>query len=225
MKTWKPIEYCSKCNLAPLCDECNTHDDFECNFLAMAKLSKNFLIDNFDVITPLRFIILSKNPCKVDCYKQVMNMESHCSQRRGTKIWILHENCVVKPLKDVGMIREQDADLIQRYCGILDVNTFEVRTESFEVFCSWCFCVKIKFQLSTLIMKDIPIRGLYPRAALLSHDCVSNTFIALDSTRSIRIYSSVDIAEADSISNNYTHALSVSNLNGLTCKSRPTYNE
>lgn len=60
-------------------------------------------------------------------------------------------------------------------------------------------------------MKDIPIRGLYPGAALLSHDCVSNTFIALDSTMSILIYSSVDIDEGALISNNYTHALSVSN--------------
>lgn len=60
-------------------------------------------------------------------------MESHCSQRRGTSIWHLHESCVIKPLKDVALIREQDVDLIQRYCGILDVNTFEVRTESFQV--------------------------------------------------------------------------------------------
>ncbi|XP_037033809.1 SET domain-containing protein SmydA-8-like isoform X2 [Bradysia coprophila] len=178
---------CKKCKLAPLCYGCDAHDDFECNFLALAQLPKNFLIDNFDVITPLRCIILSKNPCKAECYKQVMQMESHCSLRRGTKIWALHESCVIKPLMDVALIREQEVDLVQKYCGILDVNTFEVRTESFE---------------------EIPIRGLYPTAALLSHDCVSNTFIALDSTKSIRIYSSVDIAEGDPIWNNYTHALS-----------------
>lgn len=71
-------------------------------------------------------------------------MESHCSQRRGKPIWMLHEKCVIKPLKDVGMIKESDADLIQRYCGILDVNTFEVRTESFEV-CDDVFCVSILF--------------------------------------------------------------------------------
>lgn len=62
-----------------------------------------------------------------------MEMESHCVQRRGTSIWTLHEKCVIKPLTAAKMIREEDADLIQRYCGILDVNTFEVRTESFEV--------------------------------------------------------------------------------------------
>ncbi len=77
--------------------------------------------------------MLSKNPSKIDCYKHVMQMESHCTERRGTKIWTLHENCVIKPLRDVELIREQDVDLIQKYCGILDVNTFEVRTESFEV--------------------------------------------------------------------------------------------
>lgn len=210
MNGCKFIEHCSKCKLAPLCVDCKAHDDFECNFLALAQLPKNFLIDNFDVITPLRFIMLSRNPWKVDCYKQVMKMESHCSQRRGKPIWMLHEKCVIKPLKDVGMIKESDADLIQRYCGILDVNTFEVRTESFEV-CDDVFCVSILFLLKKkrFLIKDIPIRGLYPRAALLSHDCVSNTFIALDSSRSIRIYSSIDIAEGDTIWNNYTHALSV----------------
>lgn len=127
-------EKVSKCNLAPLCFDCNAHDEFECNFLVLAKLPKNFLIDNFDVITPLRCIILSKNPTKIDLYKRVMELESHCEERRGTPIWALHEKCVVKPLKDVEMIREQDELLIQKYCGILDVNTFEVRTESFEVY-------------------------------------------------------------------------------------------
>lgn len=101
--------------------------------MALANLPKNFLIDNFDVITPLRFIILSKNPVKVHAYKQIMQLESHCTERRGTKIWALHENCVIRPLKEVELIKDHDADLIQKYCGILDVNTFEVRTESFEV--------------------------------------------------------------------------------------------
>lgn len=99
----------------------------------MAKLPNNFLIDNFDVITPLRFIMLSKNPSKIRCYKEVMKMESHCAERRGTSIWFLHENCVVKPLRAANMIRDDDESLIQKYCGILDVNTFEVRTETFEV--------------------------------------------------------------------------------------------
>lgn len=73
-------------------------------------------------------------------------MESHCSQRRGKSIWSLHENCVIKPLIDVGMIREQDTDLIQRYCGILDVNTFEVRTESFEVYATIVFSFQFSLQ-------------------------------------------------------------------------------
>lgn len=122
----------SKCHQAPLCD-CCTHDSFECNFLATVKLPPNFIVDNFDVVTPLRFIMLSQNPAKTEAYKEVMRMESHCTKRRGTPIWLMHENCVVKPLIAAHIIRTEDASLIQRYCGIMDVNAFEVRSDTFEV--------------------------------------------------------------------------------------------
>ncbi|XP_037027904.1 SET domain-containing protein SmydA-8-like [Bradysia coprophila] len=181
-------QLCNKCQLAPLCCDCE-HEPFECNFLATASLPKNFLIDNFDVVTALRFIMLSRDPSKKQIYEEVMRMESHCAQRCGTPIWITHENCVTKPLKLANVIGEEDAAMIQKYCGIMDVNAFEIRSETFE---------------------EVPIRGLYPKAALLSHDCVGNTFISLDETRSLRIYSSVDIDAGKTIYNNYTFALVLS---------------
>lgn len=122
----------SKCKLTPLCNDC-WHENFECNFLATAKLPTNFLIDNFDVVTPLRFIMFSQDPSQAESYKEVMKMESHCAERRGTSIWQMHELCIVKPLVAAGVIAEEDSALIQRYCGIMDVNAFEVRGEKFEV--------------------------------------------------------------------------------------------
>lgn len=77
--------------------------------------------------------MLSRDPSKTDTYKEVMRMESHCSKRRGTPIWIMHENCVVKPLQLAKVIAAEDAELIQKYCGIMDVNAFEIRSETFEV--------------------------------------------------------------------------------------------
>lgn len=62
-------------------------------------------------------------------------MESHCDLRRGTAIWQLHDQKVVQPLMAAaGFLRyEEDANWLQRLCGILDVNSFEVRTPNFEV--------------------------------------------------------------------------------------------
>lgn len=77
--------------------------------------------------------MLSQNPTKIDCYNEVMKMESHCVKRQGTHIWLMHENCIIKPLKAVNIITDDDGPLIQRYCGILDVNAFEVRSDTFEV--------------------------------------------------------------------------------------------
>lgn len=122
----------STCQLAPVCCNC-VHEPFECKFLATASLPNNFLIDNFDVITALRFIMLSRDPDRELIYEEVMRMESHCVVRRETPIWTMYENFVIKPLKLAGVIVEEDATLIQKYCGIMDVNAFEVRSGKFEV--------------------------------------------------------------------------------------------
>lgn len=85
-------------------------------------------------------MILRRDPSKAQIYDEVMRMESHCTKRRGTPIWIMHENCVVKPLKLANVIVDEDAALIQKYCGIMDVNAFEVRSETFEV--RWVYDTK-----------------------------------------------------------------------------------
>lgn len=82
-------------------------------------------------------MMLSQDPSRADSYKEVMKMEWHCVERRDTPIWHLLENCVVKPLIVAKVITEEDSTMIQRYCGIMDVNAFEARGETFEV-CSSC---------------------------------------------------------------------------------------
>jgi hypothetical protein len=54
------------------------------------------------------------------------------------------------------------------------------------------------------------LRGLYPKAALLAHDCVGNTTISVDSSFNLRIHVSVDTKAGDLIYYNYTNALYVS---------------
>lgn len=53
------------------------------------------------------------------------------------------------------------------------------------------------------------MRGLYPKAAQLAHDCIPNTFIALDENRAMKIYASIDIKAGETIFNNYTNSLTV----------------
>lgn len=119
-----------------MCLTCPEHDQFECEFLANSNLDPNFLIDHFDLITPLRCIILKRNEKKRECFEAVMQMESHCDVRLNSSIWKLHERNVVEPLTAIKGLLMKDTEngkFIQKMCGILDVNTFEVRTPQFQV--------------------------------------------------------------------------------------------
>lgn len=149
------IVLCRKCKVVPLCWDCSSgHDPIECRTLQKLNLPKTFLIDNFDVVTPLRILLLlyryaeqhgtaaidEQVQCTVD---EVLSMESHCAKREDTWIWQQHAKNVIGPLRDLAHIdnlfgqigapwRLTD-EFMQKICGILDVNTFEVRTPNFEV--------------------------------------------------------------------------------------------
>lgn len=124
-----------------MCLACTDHDQYECDFLKNSNLQPNFLIDHFDLITPLRCVILKRNEVKHECFNAVMQMESHCKIRMGTPIWKLHDRIVVEPLIAInGLLQKdtEDATFLQNVCGILDVNSFEVRTLQSEVNISIC---------------------------------------------------------------------------------------
>lgn len=56
-------------------------------------------------------------------------MEGHESTRKSLPIWKFIENYVIKPLMSVDSMKDLgiDEQFIQKVCGILDVNTFELR--------------------------------------------------------------------------------------------------
>jgi hypothetical protein len=54
------------------------------------------------------------------------------------------------------------------------------------------------------------IRGLFPHAALLTHDCVANTVITLDHENNLRIFSNRPIKKGEMMTYNYTKLLYVS---------------
>lgn len=95
-------------------------------------------------------------------------------------------------LRENGILTsEEDAEFVQKICGILDVNSFEVRgppSESGET---------------------EKLRGIYLRAALMAHDCVANTHLAVGDDFEMSIHASVPIPLGHPIYFNYTSAMQV----------------
>lgn len=63
-------------------------------------------------------------------FDEILKLESHCELRKNTDIWLFHQKQIVNPLRSTGLLDQEDVtdEFVQKLCGILDVNTFEVRT-------------------------------------------------------------------------------------------------
>ncbi|XP_058831016.1 SET domain-containing protein SmydA-8-like [Topomyia yanbarensis] len=185
---------CSKCGKAPLCYDCHGHDDVECDFYRKSNLDKNFIYNHFSVITPVRCLLLYR--IDQDRYNEMMRMEAYLEERRGTEIWDVHEKCVVKPLLENGIFEnfgdlEVTGELIQRICGILDMNTFELRGNDDSP----------GMQLHNLA------RGLFPKTALMTHSCIPNTLLSIDGSSNVRVYTTVPVKMGEILHNSYTRSL------------------
>ncbi|XP_055530981.1 SET domain-containing protein SmydA-8-like [Wyeomyia smithii] len=183
---------CRQCRRAPLCFECVGHNENECNFYRNSNLDVNFLFNHFNVVTVVRCLLLYEN--NRTQFDEMIQMEAHLEQRRGSEIWNIHEKCVVKPLLESCAFRKYTelgltGDLIQRICGILDVNAFEIRgyVDSQGV--------------------NYPARGLYPKTALMTHNCVTNTLISVDGQHNVKVYATVPISSGELLYYNYTRCL------------------
>lgn len=140
--------------MVPLCwNCCDNHDAIECETLKKLQLPTTFLVDNFDVVTPLRVLLLfyryaeQTNQSTVDSdlkhkIDEILSLESHCDKRKNTPIWMEHAKNVIQPLREINIetifqsinaLWTPTDEFLQKICGILDVNTFEVRTDHFEV--------------------------------------------------------------------------------------------
>lgn len=60
-----------------------------------------------------------------------MKMPNHLNERKGTDVWDFCEKRIVNPLMSSEIFCEfpvkPDEELIQTICGILDVNSFQIR--------------------------------------------------------------------------------------------------
>lgn len=98
-------------------------------------------------------------------------------------------------MQDLNVIDKEDVEneITQKICGILDVNSFELRGNDNQE-----------------VLKIGSIRGLYCLAALMAHNCTSNTHLAIDDNYIMTIRASVAIKKDSPIFFNYTDVLQVS---------------
>lgn len=96
-----------------------------------------------------------KNPQRWEA--EVSHMEAHTDIRKQKPIWEFTQHNIVEYLRGPCKLDRFSEELIQTVCGILDVNAFEARTPSGYL-----------------------IRCLFPKLAIMSHNCISNIHHAID---------------------------------------------
>lgn len=113
----------------------------------------------------------------------------------------MHKLNVERVLQESGLLNPDDIkdEIAQIVCGILDVNAFEVRP----------------VECGNLVQGMNPgecLRALFLEAALMAHDCVGNTHLAVDDSFCITVRASRFIAKGETVFFNYTNALLVSKI-------------
>ena len=117
-------------------------------------------------------------------WKRLSSLESHLETRKESGMHRVVERNIVAFIRDGLKLGNFQAETIHRICAILDVNCFDIR-----------------------IPGKVAVRGLYPTASLLNHDCVPNTRHIFDSGMRITLLATVDIHPGEPITATYTQSL------------------
>ncbi|KAL6254342.1 hypothetical protein P5V15_014390 [Pogonomyrmex californicus] len=186
---------CSRCNFAPLCGitceiRTNHHTNDECQiFRDNRDLLAGSEIDAAEILLVLRlWLVKHRNPL---IWKKIDRMEAHLDKRLGTPVWRNRQVNVVNVLQRLRMpaeIEPASVELMQKLCGILDVNAFELRSPG-------------------VLDGSLLLRGLYNEATLMTHDCRGNTHLTVDDNFQLTIYASIAIKQDDPVLFNYTSSL------------------
>uniref|UniRef100_A0A0K8WBW2 Protein msta, isoform A n=2 Tax=Bactrocera latifrons TaxID=174628 RepID=A0A0K8WBW2_BACLA len=184
-------QFCSTCRVFALCDNCASHNEYDCRLLAAMKdLRTELLKENPNTYGLLKCLLLREDPENASYYEQLLQMESHLEERRGTAIWQELQKNVVQPVLQAGLTKHlkdaQSVDemLLQKFLGIIDVNCFEIRAPD-----------------------EGQLRGLYPRTALMAHSCVANVQISNDENYLMKVFTTRDVTQGELLYNCYTNVL------------------
>jgi len=105
-----------------------------------------------------------------------------CVGRKTALYGVLRNNVVGFAKQALGLDVEEEEVL--GVCAVMDTNSFEVRRGA-----------------------GVKLRGLYPLASLMNHDCVPNTRHVFDAQDKMLVFATVDIAKGTPVTSTYTQAL------------------
>ncbi|KAI9551770.1 hypothetical protein GHT06_022106 [Daphnia sinensis] len=181
----------------PLCSEAcwqsenGHHQRYECELLASKQVHptiEELKQDDcrlYDCIAPMRIVLDShRNPERNRLW---LGLEDHRMYRKKIGIWQIDKHTVVDPVREKWQLGDRfDDEELQRACGILEVNAFEVCDED----------------------KSISARAVYSHACLMAHDCVPNTACTVNpATQKMTVRAAVDISAGQMITTSYTFTL------------------
>ncbi|XP_011506599.1 PREDICTED: uncharacterized protein LOC105369055 [Ceratosolen solmsi marchali] len=195
---YKAIKYtCSECNVAPLCSlVCqNTnglHSSHECNIF---QEKKYLCLENLEklvqILLHFRLWIFKNN--NSEAWNQILNMEAHISERRNTTVWEDCEENIINVFRVLSLLNaDDDGESLQWLCGVVDVNTFELRSPGV---------------VGTADTSPHLLRGFFPEASLMSHACRATAHVSVDESFRMSVYAAVSIKAGEAISFNYTSCL------------------
>lgn len=154
--TWPLCENCAKltelkCHSA----ECKLFKSNKCKFYNT--LDPLSVCIQLDCITPLR-VLLAKEEKPDKWNNEIDQMEDHSQDRQSTASWAADTHNIVEYLLGPCQLKSRgiDGELIHKVIGILEINAFEAKTSNGH-----------------------EIRCLFPKLAICSHSCTSNTTHAI----------------------------------------------
>lgn len=188
---------CSKCQwplCGAACEQSPNHVD-ECQLMAEKKFGAKIDYKGqqqqeaapkesaYCVILPLRCILMkTRHP---EQYKRLLELEDHLQERIDTPLYkVLQANLITFIKTILGFNDWQETEIL-RIAATLDTNAFEVRQ----------------------VTEQRRLRGLYPMAAMISHDCISNARHTFDENMQILFIAKMAIAKGDIIATSYTQPL------------------
>lgn len=122
---------------------------------------------------------------------EIQYMESHNDIRKEKPVWEFNQVNIVEYLRGPCRLERFSEELIHTVCGILEVNAFEARSIS-----------------------GYPIRCLYPKLAILSHNCISNITHSIESIGTgsdddfkVIVRATGEVPEGGELFSSYTYSL------------------
>ncbi|XP_073992221.1 SET domain-containing protein SmydA-8-like [Rhodnius prolixus] len=190
-KALDEVKTCNKCRW-PVCnEECSKqeiHSKNECAIFSSVGVKFNLDGDasaQLECITVLRTLLESERDA-TRWNDEVVVLEDHTNDRKARpEFWSAEQINVVDFLYEKCKLRSRfKKDTIQKVCGILEVNCFEVITEEYS-----------------------SIRGLYPKLAIMSHNCVANTTHSkILNEHKMIVRTTVAVKEGDELYSSYTRS-------------------